>query len=52
MILGDAVSTLDTFVGIWNHVSVLMTWSLFTPNGIKPGQMTILSVIFYVLVKL
>ena len=30
MVLGDAVSTLDTFVRIWNHVSRTITWSLFT----------------------
>ena len=30
IVLGDAVSTLQTFVWILNHVSRSITWSLFT----------------------
>ena len=30
MVLGDAVSKLETFVWILNHISRSITWSLFT----------------------
>ena len=30
MVLGDAVSKLETFVWILNHISKTITWSLFT----------------------
>ena len=29
MVLGDAVSKLETFVWILNHISRFITWSLF-----------------------
>ena len=35
---GDAISKLETFVWIWNHVSTSITWLLFnekTPNLVK-----------------
>ena len=31
--LGDAVSKLDTFVWILNHISTSITWSLFTQKA-------------------
>ena len=48
MILGDAISKLETFVWILNHISWSMTWSLFILKGIILGQMTNLNMIFHV----
>ena len=50
MILGNAVSTLETFVWILNHVSRSITWSL-NPKSIKLGQMTSHNETFYVVVS-
>ena len=49
MILGDAVSTLETFVWILNHVSRSITWS--PTKYIKSGQMTSLNVICHLVVS-
>ena len=42
MVLGDAVSKLETFVWILNHISRSITWSLFSvhPKNIILGTMT------------
>ena len=47
MVLGDDVSTLETFVWILNHVSKSITWFLFALKSMKLGQMTNLNVIFH-----
>ena len=49
MVLGDAISKLETFVWIWNH-SRSITWLLFNWRNTKLGQMTNLNVIFYMVV--
>ena len=49
MVLGDAVSTLETFVWILNHVSRSITWS--PTKCIKLGQMTSLNVIYHLVVS-
>ena len=52
MVLGDVVSTLNTFVWILNLVSRCTTCSLFTLKvSVKPGQMTNLNAIFHVVVS-
>ena len=51
MVLRDAVSTLETFVWILNHVSRSINGSLFFPKSIKLGQMTTLNVIFHVVLS-
>ena len=51
MILGDAISKLETFVWILNHISRSITWSLFILKGIILGQMTNLNMIFRVVVS-
>ena len=48
-ILGDAVSKLETFVWILNHILRSITWSLFTlkdPKSIILRQMTNLNIDF------
>ena len=45
MVLGDAVSKLETFVSILNRISRPITWSLLL------GQMTNLNMIFHVMVS-
>ena len=47
MVLGDDVSTLETFVWILNYVSKSITWFLFELKSMKLGQMTNLNVIFH-----
>ena len=53
MVLGDDVSTLETFVWILNHVSMSITWfssilgSVLFPKSMKLGQMNNLNVIFH-----
>ena len=47
MVLGDDVSTLETFLWILNHVSKSITWFLFALKSMKLGQMTNLNVIFH-----
>ena len=48
MVLGDDVSTLETFVWILNHVSMSITWfSSIRPKSMKLGQMNNPSVIFH-----
>jgi len=51
MVLGEAVSKLETIVWILNHVSRSITWSLVYPKSIKLGQATTLNVIFCVVVS-
>ena len=51
MVLGDAVSKLETFVWILNHISRSITLSLFTLKSIKLSQMTNLNMIFHVVVS-
>ena len=46
MVLGDAVSKLETFVWILNHILVNVH-----PKNIRLGQMTNLNMIFYVMVS-
>ena len=47
MVLGDDVSTLETFVSILNRVSKFITWFLFALKSMKLGQRTNLNVIFH-----
>ena len=47
MVLGDDVSTLETFVWILNHVSRSITWFLFAQKSMKFGQMANLNMIFH-----
>ena len=49
MILGDAVSKLETFGWSLNHISRSITWS--HPKSIILGQMTNLNMIFHVVVS-
>ena len=48
---GDAVSKLETFVWILNHISRSITWSMFTLKTLKYGQMSSLNMILYVMVS-
>ena len=48
MVWGDAISKLETFVWIWNHVSRSITQL----NNTKLGQMTNLNMIFYMVVSI
>ena len=51
MVLVDAVSKLETFVGILSHISRSITWSLFTLKASYLGQMINLDMIFHVVVS-
>ena len=51
MVLVDAVSTLETFVWILNHVLKVYNLVSCFPKSIKLGQMTTLNVIFHVVVS-
>ena len=50
MVLGDAVSKLETFVWILNQIKVYNLISVY-PKNIKLGQMTNLNMIFHVVVS-
>ena len=51
MVLGDAVSKLETFVWILSIISRSITWSLLHPKSIILGQMINLDMIFHVVVS-
>ena len=52
MVLGDAVSKLETFAWILNHISRLMAWSLFTLKASYLVKfMTNLNMIFHVVMS-
>ena len=46
MVLGGAVTKLETFVWIFIHVSRIIIWSLFNLEH-QPGQITNLKMTFY-----
>ena len=48
MVLGDAVTKLETFVWILNDVSRSITWVSVQPKRIKLDEMTNLKDIFHV----
>ena len=51
MVLGDAVSKLETFVWILNQIVKVQNFVSIRPKSIKLGQMTILSMIFHVMMS-